>query len=89
VQLNACTAEALGADRRDPRKSGMPHALPAGLLEKYDGACGMPWRLTTPAPARVDKYQGVPPYRETIGLRRQNRQGFEEGRRRVRSKPLL
>jgi len=53
MQLTPATAEALGADPRDPAQN-----VDAGtrylrdLLEKYDGGLWHAWRLTTPARAR-------------------------------------
>ena len=67
MQLMPATAEALGADPRDPTQN-----VDAGtrylrdLLEKYDGGLWHALAAYNAGPGAVDKYQGVPPYRETI-----------------------
>ena len=67
MQLTPATAEALGADPRDPSQN-----VDAGtrylrdLLEKYDGGLWHALAAYNAGPGAVDKYQGVPPYRETI-----------------------
>jgi len=68
MQLMPATAEALGADPRDPAQN-----VDAGtrylrdLLEKYDGGLWHALAAYNAGEGAVDKYQGVPPYRETIG----------------------
>lgn len=67
MQLMPATAEALGADPLDPAQN-----VDAGtrylrdLLEKYDGGLWRALAAYNAGPGAVDKYQGVPPYRETI-----------------------
>ena len=67
MQLMPATAEALGADPRDPAQN-----VDAGtrylrdLLEKYDGGLWHALAAYNAGPGAVDKYQGVPPCRETI-----------------------
>jgi soluble lytic murein transglycosylase-like protein len=67
MQLMPSTAQALGADPRDPAQN-----VDAGarylrdLLEKYDGGLWHALAAYNAGPGAVDKYQGVPPYRETI-----------------------
>jgi len=67
MQLVPATAEALGADPRDPAQN-----VDAGtrylrdLLEKYDGGLWHALAAYNAGPGAVDKYQGVPPYGETI-----------------------
>ncbi len=67
MQLMPATAEALGADPRDPAQN-----VDAGtrylrdLLEKYDGRLWHALAAYNAGPGAVDKYQGVPPYLETI-----------------------
>jgi soluble lytic murein transglycosylase-like protein len=67
MQLMPATAQALGADPRDPAQN-----VDAGtrylrdLLEKYDGGLWHALAAYNAGPGAVDKYQGVPPYRETI-----------------------
>jgi soluble lytic murein transglycosylase-like protein len=67
MQLMPATAEALGADPRDPAQN-----VDAGtrylrdLLEKYDGGLWHALAAYNAGPGAVDKYQGVPPYPETI-----------------------
>jgi soluble lytic murein transglycosylase-like protein len=67
MQLMPSTAQTLGADPRDPAQN-----VDAGtrylrdLLEKYDGGLWHALAAYNAGPGAVDKYQGVPPYRETI-----------------------
>ena len=67
MQLMPATAAALGADPRDPAQN-----VDAGtrylrdLLEKYDGGLWHALAAYNAGPGAVDKYQGGPPYRETI-----------------------
>lgn len=67
MQLVPSTAQALGADPHDPAQN-----VDAGtrylrdLLEKYDGALWHALAAYNAGPGAVDKYQGIPPYRETI-----------------------
>jgi len=67
MQLMPATAEALGADPRDPAQN-----VDAGtrylrdLLEKYNGGLWHALAAYNAGPGAVDKFQGVPPYRETI-----------------------
>jgi soluble lytic murein transglycosylase-like protein len=67
MQLMPATAQALGADPRDPAQN-----VDAGtrylrdLLEKYEGGLWHALAAYNAGPGAVDKYQGVPPYRETI-----------------------
>jgi len=67
MQLMPATAEALGADPRDPAQN-----VDAGtrylrdLLQKYHGGLWHALAAYNAGPGAVDKYQGVPPYRETI-----------------------
>jgi len=67
MQLTPSTAQALGADPRDPAQN-----VDAGtrylrdLLEKYNGGLWHALAAYNAGPGAVDKFQGVPPYRETI-----------------------
>ena len=67
MQLASSTAQELGADPRDPAQN-----VDAGtrylrdLLEKYGGGLWHALAAYNAGPGAVDKYQGVPPYRETI-----------------------
>ena len=67
MQLMPGTAQLLGADPHDPAQN-----VDAGarylrdLLEKYDYGLRHALAAYNAGPGAVDKYNGVPPYRETI-----------------------
>lgn len=67
MQLMPATAAALSADARDPGQN-----VDAGarylrqLLEKYHGALYHALAAYNAGPAAVDKYNGIPPFRETL-----------------------
>jgi len=67
MQLMPATAQQLGANANDAAEN-----VDAGtrylrqLLEKYHGALYHALAAYNAGPAAVDKYQGVPPYRETL-----------------------
>jgi len=67
MQLMPGTAQELGIDPWDPAQN-----VDAGvrylrlLLEKYDGGLWHALAAYNAGPGAVDKYKGVPPYRETI-----------------------
>jgi|SRR5579871_1234670 len=67
MQLMPATAQNLGANAQDPEQN-----VDAGtrylrdLLEKYNGALWHALAAYNAGPGAVDKYQGVPPYPETL-----------------------
>jgi len=67
MQLMPATAQALGADPTDPVQN-----VDAGarylrdLLQKYDGLLWHALAAYNAGPAAVDRYNGIPPYAETI-----------------------
>jgi soluble lytic murein transglycosylase-like protein len=67
MQLMPSTAESLGINPKDPAQN-----VDAGtrylrqLLEKYHGLLWHALAAYNAGPAAVEKYNGVPPYRETV-----------------------
>jgi soluble lytic murein transglycosylase-like protein len=67
MQLMPGTAEQLGVDPWDPAQNvegGTRHLR--DLLAKYDGGLWYALAAYNAGPGAVEKYKGVPPYRETI-----------------------
>ena len=66
MQLMPGTASDLGADPRDAKQNTEAGAkYLADLLTKYDGDVAKALAAYNAGPGAVDKYKGVPPYRET------------------------
>ena len=67
MQLMPGTAAALHADPNDPRQNVEAGAMYLReLLLKYDGTVSKALAAYNAGPGAVDKYHGVPPYRETV-----------------------
>ncbi|HEX3875795.1 MAG TPA: lytic transglycosylase domain-containing protein [Bryobacteraceae bacterium] len=67
MQLMPTTAQALGADAKDPAQNADAGArYLRDLLEKYDGALWHALAAYNAGPGAVNKYRGVPPYSETV-----------------------
>jgi soluble lytic murein transglycosylase-like protein len=67
MQLLPGTAQELGADPNDPAQNvdaGVRYLR--SLLEKYRGGLWHALAAYNAGPGAVDRYQGVPPYSETI-----------------------
>ncbi len=67
MQLMPSTARELGADPADPAQNvdaGVRYLC--ALLEKYDGHLWSALAAYNAGPVAVDRYNGVPPYRETV-----------------------
>jgi soluble lytic murein transglycosylase-like protein len=79
MQLMPATAQILGADPHDPAAN-----VDAGarylreLLEKYNGGLYHALAAYNAGPAAVEKYRGVPPYRETVNYIRRVEQDFKK-----------
>ncbi|SPE39664.1 Lytic transglycosylase, catalytic [Candidatus Sulfopaludibacter sp. SbA3] len=67
MQLMPGTAQLLGADPMDPAQNADAGArYLRELLDKYDGRLWHALAAYNAGPAAVEKYKGIPPYRETI-----------------------
>lgn len=67
MQLMPGTAAALHADPHDPKQNAEAGAMYLReLLLKYDGTVSKALAAYNAGPGAVDRYHGVPPYRETI-----------------------
>jgi len=67
MQLMPATAQTLNADAHDPAQNADAGArYLRDLLQRYDGRLWHALAAYNAGPAAVDKYKGVPPYRETI-----------------------
>lgn len=67
MQLMPGTAAALHADPHNPKQNAEAGAMYLReLLLKYDGTVSKAIAAYNAGPGAVDKYHGVPPYRETI-----------------------
>lgn len=66
MQLMPKTASALQANPKDPAQNAWAGAVYLrGLLQKYNGSVARAVAAYNAGPGAVDKYNGVPPYRET------------------------
>ncbi len=67
MQLMPKTAAMLQADPRDPEQNTQAGAMYLReMLVKYDGDVAKALAAYNAGPGAVDRYKGVPPYRETI-----------------------
>ena len=80
MQLMPETAQTLGADPRDPAQNvdaGVRYL--SDLLNRYNGGLWRALAAYNAGPAAVDKYQWVPPYRETIDYVKRIDRAYEGG----------
>ncbi|MGI8745423.1 MAG: lytic transglycosylase domain-containing protein [Bryobacteraceae bacterium] len=81
MQLMPNTAAQLHADPRDPKQNAEAGAMYLReLLLKYDGTVSKALAAYNAGPGAVDKYHGVPPYRETINYVNRVIQQYEKTR---------
>lgn len=67
MQLMPATAQSLGVDPHDPIQNVDAGArYLRSLLDKYDGYLWPALAAYNAGPAAVDRYKGIPPYRETM-----------------------
>lgn len=82
MQLMPGTASELKADPKDPAQNAWAGALYLRqLLEKYNGSVSRAVAAYNAGPAAVDKYHGVPPYRETRAYVRRVLADYEKATR--------
>jgi soluble lytic murein transglycosylase-like protein len=80
MQLMPETAQTLGADPRDPAQNvdaGVRYL--SDLLNRYHFGLWQALAAYNAGPGAVDKYQGVPPYRETIDYVKRIDRAYEGG----------
>jgi len=86
MQLMPATARALGVeDPLDPRQNVLGGArYLRRLLDRYDGRLRLALAAYNAGPGRVQRHEGVPPYRETRRFLRRVRRSYEQFRGRDR-----
>jgi soluble lytic murein transglycosylase-like protein len=82
MQLMPGTASVLKADPRDPAQNAWAGAVYLRqLLERYNGSVSRAVAAYNAGPGAVDKYHGIPPYRETRAYVRRVLADYEKATR--------
>ena len=89
MQLMPATAQSYGADPHDPAQNvEAGAAYLRELLIKYDGDARRALAAYNAGPGAVDRYRGVPPYRETRDYVARVLRKYEKKQAKAAAKPI-